>query len=834
MSEDLKRNRRLRLATGFTYAGLLCDALCRAFWPLFSAVLLFVGLLSFNLHGALSANGFWAISGAAGACLLFTLWIGLRRFTLPRFHHAIMVVDKTLKGRPIQGLKESQVTGQDDPIAQALWARHQAWLGAQMAEVRRVPIPIRLSRPDPFGLRFIALFVFALALLFGSYSNLRSAIQPPPAAAASIDGPQWEGWVVPPQYSRLPTLYLNDLIEREMLSLLKGSRIDLRLYGEVGTYRLSETLSARNKDTLTGSEPEQSFEIASAGLLDIEGPLGASWRVELVPDLPPEVNWDGTFDTDFYGETTFEYAAEDDFGVVSASLSLSLDLSRLERRYGLEATPRNTETLMLEAPIPLAGKRGEFTQKVVGDFSKSVWANLPVVFSIIAKDDLDQAGQSALHQVTLPGRKFFDPLAAALIEQRRDLLWSDENALRVANILRAISHRKEGVFRNEADYLQVRFIYTDLEAAVRQSTLPEKREVIAEALWELALEIEEGDVSDARERMERAQERLSQAMKNGASDEEIAELMQELRRANQDYMRQLSREAQRQQAEQGDQPQQQGEALTLTQDDIQKLMDRIQELMEQGRMAEAEQALEELRQLMENLQVTEGQQGDGQRGEGAGEDLEDLLRDQQNLSDEAFRQLQEQFENSDNSGETREGQSRNQMSGDGQRQAGPDGLGSRQQALRQQLQQQQGDIPELGEQGNEDTSRSLSDAEEAMRRAEEALREGDLSGALDDQADALSNLREGIRSLNQALAQSEADPNDADGTQQSQRQQRGEDPLGRNDGQGTSGVSQGDDVSTQDMAQRAQELLDEIRRRSGEMDRSTQEREYLKRLLDKF
>ena len=150
------------------------------------------------------------------------------------------------------------------------------------------------------------------------------------------------------------------------------------------------------------------------------------------------------------------------------------------------------------------------------------------------------------------------------------------------------------------------------------------------------------------------------------------------------------------------------------------------------------------------------------------------------------------------------------------------------------MQQQQGDIPELGEQGNEDTSRSLSDAEEAMRRAEEALREGDLSGALDDQADALSNLREGIRSLNQALAQREADPNDADGTQQSQRQQRGEDPLGRNDGQGTYGVSQGDDVSTQDMAQRAQELLDEIRRRSGEMDRSTQEREYLKRLLDKF
>ena len=28
----------------------------------------------------------------------------------------------------------------------------------------------------------------------------------------------------------------------------------------------------------------------------------------------------------------------------------------------------------------------------------------------------------------LPARRFFDPLAAAVIEQRRDLLWSRENA----------------------------------------------------------------------------------------------------------------------------------------------------------------------------------------------------------------------------------------------------------------------------------------------------------------------------------------------------------------------------------------------------------------------
>ena len=55
---------------------------------------------------------------------------------------------------------------------------------------------------------------------------------------------------------------------------------------------------------------------------------------------------------------------------------------------------------------------------------------------------------------------------------------------------------------------------------------------IADLLWALAIDLEDGDVDDALERMRQAEERLSQAMKNGASEAEIAELMQELREAN--------------------------------------------------------------------------------------------------------------------------------------------------------------------------------------------------------------------------------------------------------------------------------------------------------------
>ena len=125
-------------------------------------------------------------------------------------------------------------------------------------------------------------------------------------------------------------------------------------------------------------------------------------------------------------------------------------------------------------------------------------------------------------------------------------------------------------------------------------------------------------------------------------------------------------------------------------------------------------------------------------------------------------------------------------------------------------------------------------AQDAMRQAEEALRQGDLSDALDHQADAMSNLRDGIRSLNQALAQSETDPNSADGMQQSARRQGEEDPLGRQSGQGNSGISQGREISSDSIEKRAEEILKEIRRRAGERERQEDERQYLNRLLEKY
>ena len=69
------------------------------------------------------------------------------------------------------------------------------------------------------------------------------------------------------------------------------------------------------------------------------------------------------------------------------------------------------------------------------------------------------------------------------------------------------------------------------------------RDEVAEALWQAAVQIEDGNLGDAAQRLARAKERLEQALENGASDEEIARLMDELRQATRDYMQEMARNA---------------------------------------------------------------------------------------------------------------------------------------------------------------------------------------------------------------------------------------------------------------------------------------------------
>jgi uncharacterized protein (TIGR02302 family) len=837
-----------RLSLWLTHAGMLAERVWRAFWPLFSGIMAVLAALMLGLQDLVSVETVWIIGSLAVLGLMAALAFGVQRFHLPTRTEALARLDETLPGRPIQALMDDQAIGAMDADSVALWHAHQQRMAQRAAQADPVKPNLRLADRDPYALRYSALLALVVAALFGSFWRIGSVAEMAPGAAVAGQGPTWEGWVEPPRYTGLPTLYLADQSDAT-LSVPQGSRVTLRFYGEVGAHSLTETTTPLGTEAAT--EPEQEFVVDRSGELKIEGPAGKDWALNVIADSPPLISVDDSAEAEAGGQMKLPFAASDDYGVVSGAAVIELDLASVDRRYGLTTDPEPRESIQVELPMPITGDRADFVEDLIEDFSQHPWAHLPVKISLTARDAVDQVGQSEPYMTALPARRFFDPLAAAIIEQRRDLLWSRENAPRVAQLLRAVSHLPEGFFRSDTAYLRLRVTLRRLETFTEYDLKPKQQEEIAQSLWELAVLIEDGTLADALERMRRAQERLTEAMQNGASDEEIAELMQELREATQDYMRQLQRLAQ-ENGEGGENQQgQNGETMQMTQDDLQRMMDRIQELMEQGRMAEAQQALEEFQQMMENMRVTQGQ-GQGQQSEGqqAMEGLAETLREQQGLSDQAFRDLQEQFnpgaqagENQGNEGrnggqgrgESHEGQGGQGQGSDqaGEGQQGQGSLADRQQALRDELGRQQQNLPGAGTPEGDAARDALGRAGRAMDEAEQALRNDELADAIDNQSEAMEALREGMRSLGEALAQNQQNQ-PGQGAQEGDMQANNRDPLGRSPG--SSGTISTDDslLQGEDVYRRARELLDEIRRRTGESDRPDIELEYLKRLLERF
>jgi len=839
-----------------TRLGMLAERALRCFWPLWGVLIFAMALMMLGLQDVVAPKTAMVIAVVLAVMATAALIYGLRKFHFPSASQARLRLDASLAGHPITALTDTQAVGANDAASQAVWQVHLTRIAARLKGVKAAPADLQIASRDPYAFRYMALLVFLVALLFGSIARVATVgdIAAGQGGTALATGPSWEGWIEPPAYTGKPSLYLNDL-PQGALKVPKGARITVRLYGKVGALKLQETVSSRAAADVDPAAISHELTVTKNGKLQIMGEGGARWDIALLPDQAPTVTLDGDLIREARGVMRQPFKASDDYGVVAGQAEFKLDMDAIERRYGLATAPEARDPVIVDLPLPITGNRSEFDEELVDDFSKHPWSGLPVTLTLTVTDASAQNGKSQSRKMSMPGRRFFVPLAAAVVEQRRDLLWSRQNAKRVTQVLRAVTHRADGFVRNESGYLMLRVAISRLEAAAKfEEVTPELQQEISDVLWDIAVLFEDGSLADAKERLHRAQERLAEAMKNGASKEEIAELMDELRDATKDYMRQLAE----QQGEDGqlDQPQAQNDnSFQFSQQELQALMDRIQELMEEGRMEEAQELMQRMNEMMENLQITEGGKG-GEQGEGqqSMQDLKETLRDQQGLSDEAFRDLQEQFNPNANRGESQQNRGNNGGQGQGQShqgegaqgegqsgeqgdQQGKQSLADRQQALRDALNRQRGALPGAGTKEGDATRKSLDEAGRAMERAEQALRDDNLAEALDNQAQALESMREGMRNLNDTIARNQQDQQQNKGEQgqgPGREAANGRDPLGRsNGGRGQSGTDE-NLLQGQDVYRRARELLDELRRRSGDQQRPEIELDYLKRLLEKF
>ncbi|TPK57499.1 TIGR02302 family protein [Mesorhizobium sp. B2-4-19] len=834
-------------------------------WPLLLPLILVASLfLSISWFGVFSRLpdiariGLVAAFGLAGLAALYPL----RFFRLPgaaEVDRRIEAANELLHSPVL--VQADRPSGRESSFSQALWREHQKRMAARLdslgADLPRTRVPER----DPWGLRAVAalLLVTAFAFSFGPTGG-RIADGFSTHGAHDAVPPRIDAWVTPPAYTGKPPIFLTADANQATptFHVPEGSDVSLRVTGGSG----EETLAYADKDgnarTIDPAGPQAASAKPAAspaaptpaspskvrqfiGKLTGDGTLTLKsgedqlgrWAFAVIEDKPPQIRFVGEPKRAANGAFELNYRIDDDYGAATAKAVFALADPQAPGAHPLYGPP--------EMPLALPRRGGKSNAaKTTKDLTEHVWAGSSIKLTLVATDDAGHTASSETKTLVMPERPFANPLARAVIEQRR-LLALDANAKpHVLDLIDAITLRPEDTFDNMSHYLAIMSARSRLKLAGNDDQL--RGEVAY--LWEIALGIEEGNLSAAEKRLRQAQQALQDAIKNGASDAEIEKAMKELREAMNQFLQEFAERAK----QNPNAPQMQQNGQELRQSDIARMMDQIENLAKSGDRDKAQQLLSQLQDMMNNLQAGRQQQGGEQDSQMRQQmdKLGEILRRQQEMMNDTFRMDQMQR------GERQRGQNRDEQLGQGR---GEDqnkpGLGEDRDPLARQkpmtpqefadalkqLQEGQGqlkgDLEQLkknlegmGMEPNE----GFGEAGKSMGSAEQALGEGQGDEAVGHQGRALEALRKGAKDM---MKQMQAMQGDQGGSQEGGRQQNADrDPLGRP--RASQGPDFGDSVKVPDEidVQRARQILEAIRKRLGNALGPDIERSYLERLLE--
>lgn len=741
-------------------------------------------------------------------------------------------------------------------VAEALWHEHQARMARMIGALRTGTPEPDIARHDRHALRAVPLLLVAIAFAF-SYSNrggLLTDVVTVRAPAETAPDVRIDAWVTPPAHTARAPVFLTGNTQGQPGEADKGeiripqfSELTVRVTGGSGdepvSYQVTgeaaatairpeadkpkdEKAEARLPVAVANGAKTMRYKILKDGTLSV---AGQTWTFAVIPDRVPEIAFDGIPKKTVASALEISFIAKDDYGIQEAHAEIvpveqpkdarplyplpeyRLDLPRRAARDAKGTTSRNL------SEHPLAGKRVKIT--------------------LVAKDAAGQEGRSQPVEMILPAKTFFEPLAAAVAEQRQ-VFALDANQLPHAIALNeALTIRPEETIPNLTHYL----LLQSANARMKLSRTDDQMRETADYLWEIALGIEDGNLSLADRRLREAQKALSEALERNASDEEIAALMKELREAMQAYMEELARQAAKN-GQMQQNAQQQGQILR--QQDLQRMMDQIENLARSGARDQAQQMLSELQRLMNNLQAGRPQQGQqGQQNDAMRQQMDklgQLMQQQQKLMEQTF-QFDQALRDRQQRGDPMPGEEGEQQPGDngaGQRPTDQMTADELREALKK-LQEQQdalgkqlGEIQEALKGMGLEPGEGFGQAGREMKGASEALGEGQGDSAVGSQGRALEALRQGAQNMmSQMQAMMGQGQGPGEGMPQAGR--NGRDPLGRERTLNGQGPDFGGPTKVPEEIdiQRAREILEEIRRRLGTGSAPGFERDYLERLL---
>ena len=871
---------RLALVAERTWEALL--------WP-FVVLAAFLIISLFDLWSLLPPILHRALLVVSGVALLVSL-LPLIRFPVPRRAEALRRLerDADIKHRPASSYEDKLgTTSRAD--TQLLWAVHRERLAKLVAKLKPSwPMP-RTDRKDPYAVRSALLLVLIVAALSAGpnrWDRVASAFSP---AARTTTAPlRLDAWVTPPIYTGVAPIVLADGSEPvgagnetvRALSVPERSELIVRAYAPHGqsVSLVSQADDGSQATTVapkaTGSQGLLEFNLAltTPGSADVKvgGNTVAKWRFDLIKDASPQISLMGSPTTTPRGALRLTFRATDDHGVASAEARFVLADAKDAAAATPESVPeldggKTKSNLLTEAPLmPLPLPRVNAKQvegKSTQDLTAHPWAGLKVRMTLAARDQAGQVGLSEPYEFILPERNFTKPLAKAVVEQRKKLVREPDSAERVVMALDALTIGDDRAVPDKTVYLALRDAYWRLDT----DQSPESIASVVTQLWEIALRVEDGNIPEAERDVKAAQDRLSEALKQNASPEEIQRLVDDLRNALGRYLQALAEQAQ----QKGNLPEQQKSNngdQTISDRELDKLLDNIEKLAKSGSKDMAEQMLSELKDILDRLQTgTFSDSAKQQRAAKMMKDLNDLVSKQQKLLDDTFKAKRDQGgarqadqfnvsppgqpmefgpgiymspfgmpqENSEANGQSegsdnsqgRSATGRNQARGgrqqQGQRPGQFDELSKQQGDLREQLQSM---IDRLHIEGAT-SPEQFKDAGDAMGRAQEAMRDSNLDQATEEQGHALDQLRQGAQSLaEQMMENGEAQVGKGQGNS-------GKDPLGRPDRSNRPDLGLSVKVPDEIDIQRAREVLDELRRRLGDPSRPMIELDYLERLI---
>ena len=769
--------------------------------------------------------------------------------------------DSGLPHRPATAMEDQLANANEDPATRALWALHRARMErAAQALTLRLPSP-RLVERDRYALRACALLAMvATAFVAGpeKYARVLAAFDWRTEGALSA-GYRLDAWVDPPAYTGKPPVILNlrdeagakasRAVQAPVGSIIvvrssEASNVSVEIAGGLEVAKADES-AARAKAAATDTELRWTLKGDGKLVLKRFGSVISTFDLSAIPDRAPVISLNGEARRNSRGSLTLGYKIEDDYGVTGAEANFAKPV--------LAGKPVTGRTLA-EAPkmglaLP-AGAGGLGEAETTADLSEHPWAGANVTMTLSARDEGGNEGQSAAVEITLPQRPFVKPLARALVEQRRNLVLAPDQKGRVLASIKALMIAPDQFGVTAGIYLGFHNIANRLTRARKDADLLS----VADFMWEMALRIEDGGLSDAERDLRAAQQELRDALNRGAPQDEISKLMDKMRAALDKFLNELAQQAQREGRDQEPQSRADNNSRTITSQDLQSMLDRIEEMMRNGQMAEAQKMMEQLQKLLENLQSAQRQRGTdpmAREMNKALDELDQMTRDQQELRDNTFRneenkqrrnQAKRQKDRNQQGMQPgqpgQQGQQGDQDDGDEDQDSaeneGEQSLQQRQEALRKRLDQLQRRMKELGMKGDQ----NLDDAEGAMKEAEGELGKGQQGRgkAVDAQGRALESLRKGGQAMAQQMQPGpgeEGGPGDPNGPMR-QGRAGNPDPLGRESHDKRDNSRALYDPLGTPAAQRAQKVLEELRRRLSDPARPREELDYLERLLKRY